>query len=190
MEALRKEKDPFARRVLERMEANSKTAMQVALKMIRKAINMDYGQVLKMELNVALNIINDKDFELGVKEVLMKPSVSFTSPKNPGFSKKVSNDYIETLFSENPLAKKIDLEIVENCLLPTRHFYKNFSDSLRVYLNELVSYQPKVRETIDYEILKLLREYGIDYRNKTLKIPEARKQIYEVAVKAKIFEEE
>jgi len=49
-------------------------SMKLALKMLRQAQNMDYGQVLKMELNVAMNKIADPDFELGVKEVLLKPT--------------------------------------------------------------------------------------------------------------------
>jgi hypothetical protein len=48
-------------------------SMKIALKMIRKAVNMPYGEVLKMELNAALNKAKDTDFEQGVKEVLLKP---------------------------------------------------------------------------------------------------------------------
>ena len=33
---------------------------------------MGFGEIMKMELNVALNKTDDADFELGVKEVLMK----------------------------------------------------------------------------------------------------------------------
>ena len=47
-------------------------SMKLALKMLRKAQNLGYGEIMKMELNVALNKANDPDFELGVKEVLMK----------------------------------------------------------------------------------------------------------------------
>jgi hypothetical protein len=48
--------------------------MKLALKMIRKAKNLAYGEALGMELNVALNKVNDTDFKLGVEEILMKPS--------------------------------------------------------------------------------------------------------------------
>ena len=63
----------FAKEILERMQKNSMLSMKIALKMIRKAVNMPYGEVLKMELNAALNKAKDTDFEQGVKEVLLKP---------------------------------------------------------------------------------------------------------------------
>lgn len=40
--------------------------MKLALKMIRKARNLAYGETLAMELNVALNKVGDSDFQLGV----------------------------------------------------------------------------------------------------------------------------
>ena len=55
MENLRNEDDKFAQEVLQRMEANSMLSMKLALKMIRKAKNMCFRDVLNMELNVALN---------------------------------------------------------------------------------------------------------------------------------------
>ena len=50
-------------------------SMKLALQMIRKAQNMCFGDILKMEINVGLNKMQDADFELGMKEVLMKPSL-------------------------------------------------------------------------------------------------------------------
>ena len=62
-------------------------SMKLALKMLRKAQNMAYGEILKMELNVALNKVGDADFELGVKEILLKPSRTsrLGVRENPGF---------------------------------------------------------------------------------------------------------
>jgi hypothetical protein len=66
--------------------------MKLALKMIRESANMAYGETLKMELNVALNKVGDADFQLGVQEILMKPSRTsrFGNRPNPGFKKDVS----------------------------------------------------------------------------------------------------
>ena len=55
---------------------------------------------------------------------------------NPGFEKDVSDGKVESYFAENKFAKDIDLDIVENALLPTRHFFERFSDSVRVWINE------------------------------------------------------
>ena len=142
MENLQKENHPFAQEVLEKMQGNSMLSMKLALKMLREAQNLGYGEIMKMELNVALNKANDSDFELGVKEVLMKrwPKSSgrtrLGARLNPGFEKDVSDAQVESYFAENKYAKDIDLDIVENALLPTRHFFERFSDSVRVWINE------------------------------------------------------
>ena len=59
MSNLREETHPFAAQVLQKMEANSMLSMKIALKMVRNAKNMCYGEVLKMELNAALNKVQD-----------------------------------------------------------------------------------------------------------------------------------
>lgn len=100
---------------------------------------MCFGEILKMELNVALNRVKDADFELGVQKVLQRPNVYGEYEKrggNPGFQKGASEAQIDSYFAENPAASKIDLDIVEGSLLPTRHFFEEFADSIRVYINE------------------------------------------------------
>ena len=179
MENLRREEHPFAKEVLQKMECNSMLSMKLALRMLRKAQNMAYGEILQMELNVALNKVNDADFELGVKEILMKPSRTnrLGSRANPGFDKEVSEGLVDSYFEENQLASNIDLNIVENSLLPTRHFFNRFSDSVRVWINETSTPQEDVREAVHVEIEDALREEGIDIRNKTVTVPMAREQL-------------
>ena len=63
---LNKETHPFAKEILQKMKGNSMLSMKLALQMIRNSKNMAYGEILKMEMNVALNKIGDKDFDLGV----------------------------------------------------------------------------------------------------------------------------
>jgi|TARA_B110000285_G_C15086946_1_gene596762 enoyl-CoA hydratase len=62
MGSLRREAHPFAQEILQRMENNSMLSMKLALKMLRKAKNLAYGETLKMEMNVALNKVGDADF--------------------------------------------------------------------------------------------------------------------------------
>ena len=68
----------------------------------------------------------------------MKPSKTsrYGNRPNPGFKKDISANEVESYFKENKYANQIDLDIVENSLLPTRHFFEKFSDSIRVYINE------------------------------------------------------
>ena len=111
MDNLRRESHPFAQEILKKMEGNSMLSMKVALKMLRKAQNLGYGEIMKMELNVALNKANDADFELGVKEVLMKTRPRTQSGgrlgarPNPGFDKDVTDDKVDSYFAENQFAK-------------------------------------------------------------------------------------
>lgn len=57
MDNLRRENHPFATECLNQMERNSMLSMNLALKMVRKAINLDYKGTLQMELDVAFNKI-------------------------------------------------------------------------------------------------------------------------------------
>ena len=70
MVALRKEEHPFAKKCLVAMENNSMLSMQLALQMMRKATNLDYRGCIKMELDVAMNKIADKDFDAGIHGVI------------------------------------------------------------------------------------------------------------------------
>jgi len=178
-DALKRETHPFAKEILQKMDCNSMLSMKLALKMLRKSKNLAYGEILKMELNVALNKVEDSDFELGVREVLMKPTkVSRLGMRpNPGFKSLISDSEVDSYFRDNKFASKIDLDIVENSLLPTRHFFKRFSDSMRVYINETSSPQEEIREAVKIEIEEGLRAEGIDIRDKTVTVPMARDYI-------------
>ena len=62
-------------------------------------------------------------------------------------------------------------------MLPTRHFFNRFSDSVRVWINETSTPQEDVREAVHVEIEDAFREEGIDIRNKTVTVPMAREQL-------------
>lgn len=179
MDNLRRETHPFAKEALQRMEANSMLSMKLALKMLREARNLGFGEVLKMELNVALNKAHDSDFELGVHKVLMRPSMhgQHLVRPNPGFLQEVSDDLVRSYFAENEWARRIDLDVVENALLPTRHFFTKFADSVRIYINETSTPQQEVRDAVELEIQDALRAEGIDLRHKAVTVPLARKYI-------------
>jgi len=70
------------------MENNSMLSMNLALSMIRKAANLDYKGILEMELNVAFNKIQDKDFDTGVQSILLSPKPQGSQKKVTNFSKK------------------------------------------------------------------------------------------------------
>ena len=73
MQNLREENHPFATKCLEAMQRNSDLSMRLALKMLRKAQNTDYANCLRMEVKVASKMIETKEFDIGVEQVLMSP---------------------------------------------------------------------------------------------------------------------
>lgn len=103
------------------MSMNSTLSMKLALQMLRDARSLDFKGALKNEVNVALNKIGDKEFDLGVSEVLLKPNSS--KRVNPGFSTNISADQVKSFFAPNKWTEQVKLDLVEKALLPTRFYY-------------------------------------------------------------------
>ena len=123
---LKREESPFAKLCLQRMATNSLLSMKLALKLVRDARSLDYKGAMLNELNVALNKIEDKDFDKGISEVLMKPQK--IGALDPGFSKQVSEEQVKSYFQEHKQLKQVNLRVVEKALLPTRFYFEKFTD--------------------------------------------------------------
>ena len=134
---LRREDSKFAQECLKAMERNSELSMKVALKMLRKAKNMDYTSAMEMEVDVAMNMVRQENFDLGVSQVLMKPKAKGEKfHRNPGFEKDIKDREIDRFFEPTPESKRVSVGSVKYALLPTRHTYERFSDHLRLWINE------------------------------------------------------
>jgi hypothetical protein len=108
---------------------------------------------------------------------------------NPGFKSIISDAEVDSYFAPNKFASGIDLDIVENSLLPTRHFFERFSDSVRVFINETSSPQEEIRDAVKLEVEECLRAEGIDIRDKTVTVPMAREYIDKKVRQEKQFAE-
>jgi hypothetical protein len=169
MQALKNERHPFAKQCLTQMKKNSMTSMKLALRMLRNANNMDYEQCLKMELNVAFNKIQDADFDLGVAKILMSPKPKGAKGHaDPGFEKKINDRDLDRYFEPTKWSKEVNVNIVENSLLPTRHFFRRFNDSVRLWLNEESTTRDVQRDSLNREAKESLLVFGIDVRDKAL----------------------
>ena len=62
---------------------------------------------------------------MGVSEVLMKPGQDGSSP---AFERNISDELVDSFFEKNPTSQNVKLDIVENSLLPTRHYYEKYPD--------------------------------------------------------------
>jgi hypothetical protein len=65
--------------------------------MVRKAQNLDYKGCLRMELDVAMNKVKDKDFDIGVLNILGKREAdrSNSSPFNQNVQEWEVDRYFE-----------------------------------------------------------------------------------------------
>jgi len=99
----------------------------------------------------------------------MKPKAKEARAKAaPAFNKNVKDSDLDKYFKESKWSKQVNVGIVENALLPTRHYYQRFSDQVRLWLNEESTTQSKIRDDFDLEAKHALREQGIDVRDKAL----------------------
>ena len=118
MENLKRENTPFAHACLQQMAKNSMLSMKLALKMVRQAFNLDFKGCLRNEINVALNKIMDKEFDLGISQVLFKQG---GTPAK--FDQNVSEDQVNSYFVPNRFADAVEMDVVEKAMLPTRFYY-------------------------------------------------------------------
>lgn len=109
-----------------------------------------------------------------MKNVLLKS----TGGPIPEFTRDVSEAQVDSYFEPNPLGAHIDLEIVENCLLPTKHFYEKYVDSIRVFLNEHREPQSRVREAVELEVKEYFRSEGLNMNDKNFTVTQARDFVY------------
>ena len=160
------------------MDRNSELSMKLALQMLRKAQNLDYTSALQMEVDVAMNMVKHKDFDIGVSKIIMSPKPSGRKFRpNPGFQQGIKDRDVESFFEPSPQSKGICVGAVQYALLPTRHFYERFSDHVRLWINEESTNQDDVRNRFDDQAKDALREIGIDVRDKALTMESARKHI-------------
>ena len=64
-----------------------------------------------------------------------------------------------------------------HALLPTRHYYERFSDTVRLWINEESTHQDDLRSQFDIEVKEALQEQGIDVRDKGLTMQSAREHL-------------
>lgn len=64
-------------------------------------------------------------------------------------------------------------------MLPARNYYENFSDQIRLWVNESSTPQQEVREHFEFELKNSLRSLGVDIRDRALTIESARAALYQ-----------
>jgi hypothetical protein len=95
----------------------------------------------------------------------MKPGQYGSSPE---FRKNITNDEVLKFFAKNKHSEAVQLDVVENAMLPARFYYDEFTDHVRLWLNQASTTQQEVRETFHEELQMTLRKAGIDVRDRAL----------------------
>ena len=85
---------------------------------------------------------------------------------------------MNSYFAPNKFAEAVKLDIVEKPLLPTRHYYNDWSDQVRLCINEESTPQAEVRQYFDFELKRAMQAKGIDLRDRALDIPTARAYLF------------
>lgn len=65
-------------------------------------------------------------------------------------------------------------------MLPVKHYYKEFPDTIRLYINEQSTNQREVRFGWDYDLKEQLRVLGVDIRDTTVEIAKVRDHLSRV----------
>ena len=71
-------------------------------------------------------------------------------------------------------------------MLPTRFYFREFSDQVRLWVNESSTPQTHVREHFETELKEALKAKGIDLRDRAMTIESARDALYQVELKDRI----
>lgn len=185
-EAMKEENSIFSEWCLEQMDKKSPLALEVALKMLNKAKKMNYYEVIKMEINVAKNmILKNNDFEIAMANKLINTK-SGTKNKNIfGYTiNEVSQDLITEIFEDNTI-DNINLDIKPNHILPKD--LRDHPDAFRLWLNEHPRAVSGLRLHFDRELQNyLIQTYGIDTRDTNLTIEKVRNVFSKIHTKSYI----
>jgi hypothetical protein len=84
---------------------------------------------------------------------------------------------LDGFFEGASWAKDVNVGAMEHALLPTRHYFERFSDTVRLWINEESTTQDDLRTCFDYEVKEALQEQGIDVRDKGLTMQSAREHL-------------
>lgn len=114
--------------MLRKLQLRSPLALKATLKLVRMAEQSTYLECLAHEFNVMTNLLLEADFSIGIAD------------RNHQWSKRldqISAAQIDGLFVSR---RELQLNAVEDALLPTKHYYFTYPDNVRKYLNEQTLY--------------------------------------------------
>lgn len=98
--------------------------------------------------------------------------------RNPGYDMNIKDESLDRYFEPSKWSQQIKLDCVENALLPARTYYQEYSDQVRLWINEQSTPQENVREVFNAEMKEALAGHGIDVRDKNLTIKNARDAVW------------
>lgn len=116
------ENHPFAQYCIKRINERSPIAMEVTLRLLRKARNLDYYDILTEEINTMKKLIlHSKDHEIIMNNKMLDPDKREKSLRFEKSFLEIGEADIDFYFeNKEENIKNIQLEIKKNSLLPNR----------------------------------------------------------------------
>ena len=140
---------------LQQIESRSPLATAVTFKLVTEATNLQWYECLQHEFSAAANLASHPDFLEGVRKRLGANTQPQWQIKYP-----VPASLIAQICEPRPLA----LNAKHNELLPTRQYFRKVPSSPRLWLNELSTNLPYLREDYDFDVKTFLNELDVDLR--------------------------
>lgn len=69
-------------------------------------------------------------------------------------------------------------KLKDNCLYPTKNFYRDYPDTVRYYLNQDNLRDVHQRESQEFDVHEFLQAHGINSKNPAINIADLREKFY------------
>lgn len=145
----------WAEFTLQQIQARSPLATATTFKLITEAAKLQWYECLQREFSAAANLASHPDFHEGVRKRLGSNSQPEWTVKHP-----VSPDLIARVCRP----RQLSLGAKHNELLPTRDYFRKVPSSPRLWLNELSTNIPYLREDHEFDVKSFLNAMDVDLR--------------------------
>lgn len=140
---------------LQQIQSRSPLATAVTFKLVTEAAQLQWYECLQREFSAAANLASHPDFHEGVRKRLggnVQPEWTVKYPVQPSLIARVCKP------------RPLSLGAKHNELLPTRDYFRRVPSSPRLWLNELSTNIPYLREDHEFDVKTFLNGMDVDLR--------------------------
>ncbi|KAL4497195.1 hypothetical protein ABPG72_019515 [Tetrahymena utriculariae] len=183
IERLREEDTHFSRACIKSLESKSPLALKLTFKLLREGINSSWKECFEREFRVACRRLLDNEVMRCIQSEIVEEARGFKDWDYKVLS-QISKDQVESYF--RPLVEEKRFEGVseyhgdlkDNCLYPTKDFYRDYPDTVRYYLNQDNLRDVYQRNSQIYDVGEFLQSYNINSKSPAINIADLREKFY------------